>query len=324
MARRDAKRSKPSPSPAEGLLSRPLLRSHDAAAVPALASFLRAHVGAVPSTKVAKFILTRVASVLLFTLHHEQRVLQLFPPPASSTDGVASCIVGSGGTGWRRVCDMCSATLFNARVSALDDGADDGFEVCVDCWAANARGELSWPKPRRGAGVDPAALRVHSDFAPELLAEMSLKAQSYLDSRAVGEAAAAVAARLPLPAPRSGKPVSALPAFSAAPKAPAPRAPAPKAPAPKAPAPKLNGVKAATAAVERNGGQACKTGARRGCFEDAPDGTPCPDVGAGWMRVTRKRPSDPTGRHVDHTWISPSGVRFNSRVHAARGSDQAA
>ena len=34
--------------------------------------------------------------------------------------------------------------------------------------------------------------------------------------------------------------------------------------------------------------------------------------------MSKKRGSDPAGRHIDHSWISPSGVRFNSKVKVLR------
>ena len=49
-----------------------------------------------------------------------------------------------------------------------------------------------------------------------------------------------------------------------------------------------------------------------------PEGVPCPEMGPGWRRVSKKRASDPTGRHTDHTFVAPDGQRFNSRVKAVR------
>ena len=49
-----------------------------------------------------------------------------------------------------------------------------------------------------------------------------------------------------------------------------------------------------------------------------PEGVPCPEMGPGWRRVSKKRASDPTGRHTDHTFVAPDGQRLNSRVKAVR------
>ena len=51
--------------------------------------------------------------------------------------------------------------------------------------------------------------------------------------------------------------------------------------------------------------------------ETPPEGVPCDDLPPGWRRLSKKRASDVTGRHVDHAWLSPDG---DSLLHlAARG-----
>lgn len=52
--------------------------------------------------------------------------------------------------------------------------------------------------------------------------------------------------------------------------------------------------------------------------ETPPEGVPCTEFGRGWVRVSKRRGSDQTGRHVDHMWISPEGERFNSRIKVVR------
>ena len=48
-----------------------------------------------------------------------------------------------------------------------------------------------------------------------------------------------------------------------------------------------------------------------------PEGVPCPEMGPGWRRVSKKRTSG-WARQMDHTFVAPDGQRFNSRAKAVR------
>ena len=45
------------------------------------------------------------------------------------------------------------------------------------------------------------------------------------------------------------------------------------------------------------------------------EGVPCPEFGDGWRRVSRRRASSAV---LDHTWYSPDGIKFTSRVRVMR------
>jgi len=46
---------------------------------------------------------------------------------------------------------------------------------------------------------------------------------------------------------------------------------------------------------------------------------PCPEFGAGWMRQSRERVNgDVPTKHVDHSYMSPTGESFNSRLKVLR------
>ena len=67
-------------------------------------------------------------------------------------DGLVPCEVCADGPGWRRVCDLCSASIFNVYLRAEARGSPDGkhpYELCIDCWAAAVRAEL--PSSHAGA-----------------------------------------------------------------------------------------------------------------------------------------------------------------------------
>ena len=62
----------------------------------------------------------------------------------------------------------------------------------------------------------------------------------------------------------------------------------------------------------------------------SPEGVPCPEMGPGWRRESKKRPSPSVGRmgsngskqtnwfQTDHIFIAPDGRKFTSRVKAVR------
>ena len=62
-------------------------------------------------------------------------------------------------------------------------------------------------------------------------------------------------------------------------------------------------------------------GIPRGKEETDEHGLPCPELGRGWRRISKRRVADPTStmwrEHVDHIYVSPDGQRFNSRVKAS-------
>jgi len=47
---------------------------------------------------------------------------------------------------------------------------------------------------------------------------------------------------------------------------------------------------------------------------------PCPELGPGWIRLSKERPKGPDkqGKHVDHYYLSPDGKRYRSMVEAQR------
>ncbi|KAL1518879.1 hypothetical protein AB1Y20_003156 [Prymnesium parvum] len=227
-------------------------------------------------------------------------VSDVAPAPSASSpadedlDGAVRCFVSRDASGWRRLCDVCSTSLFNVRLA--DDDACDAFEACVDCWASVVRGELSWPRQRYGRVIQNTDLRIMCDYPPELMAEVSRKIQAYLSPSAKHAAIRAALERPPLPPPMSAKPVSSLP-----------------------PLPPSKSVPAHT----KSKPPPCKSSSSRESSVDerrseALESVPCEEFGEGWVRVSKRRSSDTTGRHFDHVWISPEGVRFSSRVKVLR------
>ncbi|KAL3921012.1 MAG: hypothetical protein SGPRY_005046, partial [Prymnesium sp.] len=108
------------------------------------------------------------------------------------------------------------------------------------------------------------------------------------------------------------KPVSSFPSDEGM----KPAAPKAKPPQPNRQASRERGAQAAASGGLVGGGGGCGKEDKLG--ETPPCGTPFDEFGEGWIRVSKRRSSDPTGRHLDHTWISPEGVRFTSRVKALR------
>ena len=103
------------------------------------------------------------------------------------SDGQVPCAVSADGPGWRRVCDMCSASIMNVYLRADGKGSADGseaYELCVDCWGAAMRGAADWPAALESGGERLSALSftAHAELHPSLTAEASRRVQAALST----------------------------------------------------------------------------------------------------------------------------------------------
>ena len=227
------------------------------------------------------------------------------PPPtakasafSSHDDGAVPCRLTTEVAGWRHSCDLCDTSIFNVHLVAT---APAPTELCVDCWAAAARGAIELPTPPPHKGSAARALRladfsVRSQMQPELLVELSRKLHTALSGGATDGVV------MPPPPPRM--PAAVPISFGGVAVAPAP---------PKAAKASSRGGPSAAAA---NGG---------GDLEE--ETVDCPEIGVGWTKTSKRRGSSRGGadpRHRDHLWCSPDGRRFNSRVKVQRYLDSLA
>ena len=223
---------------------------------------------------------------------------------------------------------MCDASIFNVHLCACGPaakgagGAEDGqaaVELCVDCWAAAVGGAASWPASPFGRAPNGGALplcaadfRLRANTPPELMAEVSARLQAALPPSALTAASSSICERPPLPGPMTEKGARAV--RKAEPEAfdPALLARAPAA-------------ASASAAKAERGAKAERSATAQSYprltveqTETSNDGVPCPELGPGWRRVSKRRPNESIQKHLDHHWISPDGRKFNSRIKVAR------
>ena len=292
-------------------LSRALMHSGADAIVPSAAAHLRAYTVLLSSADAASYVLSCIGPQLMQLLHHEQVTLYKYAPreqrlSSSSSpplspledDDTVSCLVSRAAPGVRHACSLCATCIFNVHLLAHCPGR---YELCVDCWGAAMRGEAEWPAPPpRRAVLAPSDFRAACTTPPELLAELSGRLQAMLPEASLAQPAAPRGQ----PAAPRGQPA-------------APRGQPPAASAGSARPEK--GERGGTCSSSRQTVALAESRLIRMPGEPTgPEGVPCPEMGPGWRRVSKKRTSDPTGRHTDHTFVSPDGQRFNSRVKAVR------
>ena len=260
---------------------------------------------------------------------------------AEEDDGTVRIDVCADGPGWRRVCDMCSASIFNVYLRADGRGSIDGsdnYELCVDCWAAAMRGAAAWPIAADDqCSLDALCFRAHCEWHPGLMVEMSRRVQAALTAEQLQQAASAVSCRPPLGPPLTESALIALRQSE---------------PPPIDPAILLRlqlgagrqaggdgggggggaGGRAAAAAGQLKrqstdgkakppaSGGGSGAARKAGSNENAPDELelePAPEFGPGWRRETSRR-VDSIGRAMGAHWIAPDGRRFNARAKVLR------
>ena len=200
------------------------------------------------------------------------------------------------------------------------------------------RGATEWPfdndKPPVPLGA--ASFRACTELHPELMAELSRRIQAHLPAEAVTLAASAAASRPPL------GPALTESALLALRKAEPPTIDQAMLLRYQLGGSRTGGGEGRAAAAagqlrrqSQQGGSTRSLGSKqkppsssgvRRKFNDQgetiDEGVPCPELGAGWRRVSKARTGASAGKHMEHFWVSPSGRRFNTRVKALRFKEQ--